>query len=407
MVLPVLTVRAAESFGGLISSVECRILLPLAGGISTSAGSSFEAHRRFSLTVIRDRIGFLVHHHEVINHFGAVWQKLGKDRFDIVVVGDDGETLRETSNLAKPHGYRIVEGAKLLASHKRYRHLVSNHYVGNYGDGFLINALGERNIRFMYALGKAKWTYADWNGAYDAFLCYGPYHAEHLAPFKGVKLQMGYPRYDEFFHNTIDVRAWKKKFNCREDRKTVVWLPTWKELSSVPAFARAIAELSSSFNVIVKPHPLSIPEEPDKIALLQQLPFTNIILSHLDNVYLYAIADFILCDYGGPMFGAIYTDRNLLLLNVEGASADQYTGDDSPDVSIRSVIPNIGSAEASHLERMLRDDGLWQRQIAERHRAREIFFAPYYGFASDVAALLLNNIDSVLSADSMPAGASK
>ncbi len=356
---------------------------------------------------IRDRIGFLVHHHEMFNHFSAVWKKLGKDRFDIVVVGDDGVTLRESTELARPHGYRIVEGAQLLSNRTRYRHLVSNHYVGNYDSGFLINALGERNIRFMYALGKAKWQYADWNSAYDAFLCYGPYHAEHLARFKGIKLQMGYPRYDEFFHNTIDVGAWKRKFHCREDRKTIVWLPTWKELSSISIYARAVSALSANYNVIVKPHPLSIPEEPDKIALLQQLPFTNIILSHLDNLYLYTIADYILCDYGGPIFGAIYTDRNLLLLDVESAELHSDTGSDSPDVAIRSVVPHVSSADVPQIQRILADADLWQQQKLKRHQARARFFAPYYGFASDVAALLLNNIEMVLTADAMSAGAAR
>jgi hypothetical protein len=351
-----------------------------------------------------DRIGFLVHHHELFNHFGTVWEKLGKDRFDIVAVGTADER-KETEQLAQQQGYRVIVADELLSRGQRYRHLVSNHYVGNYGNGFIINALGERNIRFMYALGKAQWTYADWNNAYDAFLCYGPYHAEHLAPFRGIKLQMGYPRYDSFFQGTIDVAAWKRKFNCHPDRKTIIWLPTHRKLSSAPAFARELAKLTREFNVIAKPHPLSVVDEPEQIALLKSLPFTSLILTHLDNVYLYAIADYVFVDYGGPMFGAIYTDRNLLLLNVEGADADPNTGVDSPDVEMRSVVPNVDAVDAHRIGDMLRDEGLWERQIAERNRARVRFFAPYYGFSSDVAALLLNNIEHILGSAVRPSDA--
>lgn len=86
------------------------------------------------------------------------------------------------------------------------------------------------------------------------------------------------------------------------------------------------------YNVIVKTHPLSASAEPDALKVLRQYPFTSVITHVYDNLTLFRCADFVVCDYGGTPFGALYLDKNLLLLNVQNAADDALTGDNSPDV---------------------------------------------------------------------------
>ncbi|MCW5619891.1 MAG: hypothetical protein KIS79_02125 [Burkholderiales bacterium] len=104
----------------------------------------------------------------------------------------------------------------------------------------------------------------------------------------------------------------------------------------------------------------------------------------------------VLCDYGGPAFGAIYTDRPLLLLNVPGADADPLTGADSPDILIRQVVTNTDPCSAKSLERLIEDHAAWEQQRVVRRELRQAFFAPHYGFASQVAAGALANIEALL-----------
>src|SRR6185369_11119348 len=87
-----------------------------------------------------------------------------------------------------------------------YKVLVTNHCMSGGGEEeYLPEKLGVFNVRFMYALGKDAWHFADWNNIYDLILCYGPYQEQNLRQYpRPVALQVGYPRYDDFFNNKSD-----------------------------------------------------------------------------------------------------------------------------------------------------------------------------------------------------------
>ena len=139
----------------------------------------------------------------------------------------------------------------------------------------MIRELGEYNIRFMYAAGKSGWNLSDWNSLYDLILCFGPFHAEAFANCTdGIVLQMGYPRFDRFFTATVDKAELNARYGCDPARKCVVWLPTWKTLSSVGPFGDEISALMNNYNVVVKLHPLMAESEPECVRTLAKLKFT-------------------------------------------------------------------------------------------------------------------------------------
>jgi hypothetical protein len=133
---------------------------------------------------------------------------------------------------------------------------------------------------------------------------------------------MGYPRYDGYFDRNLDTSGVVREFEIDPARKTILWMTTTGEgASSIPGFARPISGLMDQYNVIARPHPIAFRAEPGDIELLRSLNFKIDANALRDMNRLYKAADFVLCDYGGSAFGAIYLGKKLILLDVPGSKA--------------------------------------------------------------------------------------
>lgn len=341
------------------------------------------------------RIGFLTQTAELLNHYANVLARMPEGSFEVVAHGSPAHR-RGVAQIATAAGWPCVTSEERLSHGLRYRYLVSNHPIDTLGVP-LIQRLGEFNVRFMYAIGKAAWNFAPWNSLYDAILCYGPYHVEGLAPVTdAIRIPMGYPRFDHFFELDAAKPRLQADLGCDPDKPTVLWLPTWSTLTSVGHFDTDVARLCADCNVVVKVHPLMPEAQPELVAGLRSLPLACLVTDATDNVPLFAAADFVLADYGGSAFGAIYADRNVVLLDVPGAESDDALGPGSAEFVIREVMPRAQADRHFDLAGLLGDTALWQAQRRVRAELRAAFFAPYYGFAATVAAEVLTHLDTVI-----------
>lgn len=348
---------------------------------------------------IINRPAFLVHMEEIVNHYTPIWKELKDQPFDVLL--RPGVTLPSQISLTGlPVRIRSAQTALLLGD--RYKVLVSNHYQG-YHDGKvripltsfrlpfrrsapIIKMLGVQNIRMLYAAGKLGWNMSDWNALYDGILCFGPRHASLFKESFGLPVfEMGYPRFDDYFNDPIDKASVIESLGGNPDRKTIIWLPTWKELSSVGHFNTEIADLAKSFNVIVKVHPLMVHDEPHRVRELSKLGLTAIIQDSRNNIPLYQVADIMLFDYGGPPFGGIYTRKRFVLLNVPGASDHSWTGPDSSDILLRDVFRNVDPGSGK-LQRLVEDDDNWVEHDEACRTLSDEYFAPLRGASAAAAA---------------------
>jgi hypothetical protein len=342
------------------------------------------------------QVAFFVHAAEIFNHYQAVWRLLGSEAFDIVLHGTDSERAN-TRALANAAGYRCFDSETVIESGYRYDIVVSNLSMYHHMDQPIIHVLGHRRVRFMYALGKAKHNFSSWNSDYDLILCFGPWQAERLKQCcDAVTFQMGYPRYDEYFRDPSLIGLAPPGLTLDPAKKTVLWLPTWMDLSSISRYADAMAALCNDYNVIVKTHPLSVEAEPEVLAILERYDFTAVIVTVYDNLNLFRCADYVVADYGGTAFGALYLDKNLLLLNVPGAEKDAHTGDDSPDILLREEIINVDEQDRWSLPALLADETLWATQAKVRQGLRHKYFVNSYGFSAEMAVMALCNIETLL-----------
>lgn len=329
------------------------------------------------------RIAFLVHLAEMVNHYRDVWRQLQHDDLVVILAGEPAQRA-QTAELAQGEGLACVQLEDALASGRRYPVLVSNHPLDPSGSVPLIQRLGLRNVRFNYALGKSGWNLRDWNALYDLILCFGPYHVQAFASFPGRKVEVGYPRFDRYFNEPVDKRALVRELGGDPDIPTIVWLPTWKEMSSVGLYDEVISGLTRKFNVMVKLHPLMVSEEPERVRRLKAHPYTALITDSYDNLNLFRIADLMLCDYGGSPFGAIYVGLPFLLLDVPEAANDALAGQDSPDIALRQHMPSTRSP--AQLLAALEDPRVWDLASPTRQALRDFYFAPLQGHAARTAA---------------------
>ncbi|HEY9843693.1 MAG TPA: hypothetical protein V6D23_24695 [Candidatus Obscuribacterales bacterium] len=360
---------------------------------------------------VREKPAFLVCYPDMFHHYDPVLRQFRPEEVDLVLHACHGAEA-ELIAAARLRPYRWSLSTELLATLTSYRWLVSQNYVDEHKlvlrgpDGgrsefrrMLLSLLGRRNIRFMYGLGVDSWHLSGWNVLYDAFLCQGEFQARQLGGFAGQKFLMGYPRFDAFFTQPFDKAAWLARFGCDPAKPVLVWFSTIQMSHGViDRFAAAVSRLSADYNVLVKPHPLSWNVEPDYVAALDGLPFSAVIREDLDNLILYQLADHVLTDYGGTAFAALYTDRNLLLLDHPqhpGHSSEDVLSSDS-DCWLRREIVHLGPDEAQRLPALLADAALWQRQKQVRATLRQLFFAPYYGNSAAVAAALIRQLPELL-----------
>lgn len=373
--------------------------LPPAVPVNVSGTAEEERSTAIAAIAAPARYGFLMHIPELFNHYRAIWRRLPTGSFEVVNAGT-GADGAEIAALAHMEGVSCADVAQVEAAKARYEVLISNHPIDPSGPMPLIRRIGHVNVRLMYSVGKAGWNLREWNQLYDLILCFGPYQREALAAVTGATIvEVGYPRFDTFFEFEPRRRVLLEGMNGDPGKRTVVWLPTWKNLSSVGWHDAAMAALTDEYNVFVKLHPLMSQQEPDKVATLRSLGFTQVIADSSDNIPLYVVADWLVCDYGGPAFGAIYADRNVLLLDVPEAEADPMLGEASPDLLIRQVIPHIAPGAAQGLRAILTDAALWNEQRRVRHELRAAFFAPHFGYSAAVAAEALLHAERLVPAN--------
>lgn len=335
-------------------------------------------------------IYFLMTQEEMFYHYTPVWKYL-KD-FCLILHASQEEIIKMKNRCAHNH-FPYIESNMLLSQNKKVSYLVSHQFCGFYKKKYLLEELATFNIRFMYGLGKEKWQLSSWNNLYDLFLVYGPYQKKIFEQkFSKKAIMVGYPRYDNYFSNEINKEFLEKKLNIDQSKKTIVWLPTWGQASSINDFASIFSDLTKYYNVIVKSHPGVQEREKEKWSYLLQYSYTHLIKESFDNINLFTIADFIFSDYGGVPFGAIYTNKNIFLLDIDINDNDNFSNT-SPDLLLRNDLPHIGVQHSHLIHDLLNKKELWDAQNSVREKLRKTYFAPFYGYSAIVMAAILENID--------------
>jgi hypothetical protein len=175
----------------------------------------------------------------------------------------------------------------------------------------------------QYGYAKEPHNYGPWRAFADVCLTYGPYASNRIEYFSPT-VSVGNPRYDDWHRDSFHQSAKLKHSNkLNPNRKTVLYLPTWGDLSSVDHYVSAIYDLAEDFNVLMKMHhntELLETSRKDKLNMGAICHFG----ANDDLLELLALSDVVISDYSGAIFDAVYCRKPVVLLDAD--LSDQMGG---------------------------------------------------------------------------------
>lgn len=177
-----------------------------------------------------------------------------------------------------------------------------------------IDGIRESRIAMLqYGYAKEAHNYGAWRSFADVSMTFGPHASARMAPFCAT-VATGNPRYEDWSSEPFREAA-RAKLADRLDpeKKTVLYAPTWGELSSYSSFADAVLALADEFNVILKVH--HITERGGEKPMEPVRGKFGVIHGALDDIVeLLTQADVLISDYSGAIFDAVYCQVPIVLV---------------------------------------------------------------------------------------------
>lgn len=169
-------------------------------------------------------------------------------------------------------------------------------------------------VMLQYGYAKEPHNYGTWRALADLCLVYGSYPEKKLSTYAPSKA-VGNPRlqlwYDEDFH----LIAKNKYIHSIDDGLlTVLYMPTWGELSSIDEYIGAVLGLSERYNVLIKLHHNTDLLEDGRLEKIEtdRIHFFG---ANDDALELLSISDIVISDYSGAIFDAIHCEKPVVLLD--------------------------------------------------------------------------------------------
>lgn len=386
-----------------------------------------------------DKIAFFINEEYIFDHYHNIMAALEIDTFDIILTDKfNAPSYLPIVNTLKQNGWNVRFLNDVMFIDK-YKCLLTHLYLGGNTDKsgsilsrffaigvqalnklfsklkikktfmvkkqYLQNILGFYNIKFMYGADSGVEKYHeyknDYNELFDMFFCHGPRDTNiTLQLFHKPVFQMGYPRYDSYFKNITNPSVRErllKQYTCDPNKKTILWICTVNiHFSTIETYTPAMEKLLNHFNIIVRPHPLEI--DPQYSRFNQKV--LDIVSSGIfilnDNAYqdmteLYLISDFVVCDYGGSIFSAMYMDKRIILLNHQNVYKDTVVST-STSMEARDYLPSINEDETDKLSDYFYNEEFWIEADKKRDNARHLFFGDSRGGSAEKTAHYLSTI---------------
>ena len=189
----------------------------------------------------------------------------------------------------------------------------------------------------QYGYAKEPYNYGTWRALADVNFVYGAYAYNKISYFSPAEI-VGCPRYDNWYCEEFHQNA-KAIFQnvINPLKKTILYAPSWGELSSFSLYINEIAKLSSTYNILIKLHHNTILLS-DKITQYEKIyPNLHFFYEKDDLLSLLSVSDMVISDYSGAIFDAIFCKKILVLLSIpdiQNEKLDKF----SLEISHRNIL---------------------------------------------------------------------
>lgn len=189
-------------------------------------------------------------------------------------------------------------------------------------------------IKAMYGHSKELHNFGAWLHFFDASFVFGPYSQKATNIFTHAELTGNY-MFDDWFANKVDIGDSASKISLDKNKKTIVFTPTHSNLSSLEFILPISSQLADSFNVIIKPHYITIHEEKERLDAFKNAVDRRILFvdDFCDSQKLLRLADMVISDNSGAIFDAVLADKRLVLIDF---LPDQFFNKEVWDIVVRT-----------------------------------------------------------------------
>ncbi len=166
----------------------------------------------------------------------------------------------------------------------------------------------------MYGLAKETYNYGEWRSLAQLHLVYGERSRAKMQQYGEVAV-VGNPRFDRWHDGGFHARA-RRRFEGLLDphRRTVLYAPTWGELSTAERYFDEVVALTRDYNVLFKAHHNT--ELLGGARAMRKVADRMHAFGADDDLYeLLAVSDVVLSDYSGAIFDALCAERPVILLH--------------------------------------------------------------------------------------------
>ncbi|MGB3255065.1 CDP-glycerol glycerophosphotransferase family protein [Buttiauxella gaviniae] len=254
----------------------------------------------------------------------------------------------------------------VLHSSKTFSCLVSPYYLP------YAEKISKIHIRTVYGLAKNEWNHAQWNEKYDCVLCYSHYTKDSLQDLTDAQI-VGNPRFDDWHKKNFPVNM-PGNFKLDPSKPTLLYAPTYGELSSLPHWAEKISRLSKEYNIITKLHHGTLYRSSEKNSLkLAKRFLKNITPSKISIFSILKNVDYVISDNSGFIFDAINADKKIILLNWPGMNKllvnnKSLSTTESAEQTVREFLPVANDME--DMRNYLADGYEWDKHKKHTHHIK-------------------------------------
>ncbi|MBW8349430.1 CDP-glycerol glycerophosphotransferase family protein [Bacillus sp. IITD106] len=262
----------------------------------------------------------------------------------------------------------------------QYDCIVSPYYIDE------VRKLGKKNIRLMYSLAKENWTYSWWNIFFDKILCYGEYDFKKLNIYDNCTI-VGNPKFDNWFNDisALEINKIIEKYDLKLNKniETIIYAPTFGELSSIDEWIEEVSQLKDDYNIIIKLHhgTAHLKSEKQRRDIIRK-HFINVLDDSANLLDLLKISEYVITDYSGIIFDSILAKKNILLLNNGNASI--LSDESSAEVKVRKEIVNV--EKGTSIKYILQNKEMLKIQLNKMEALKNTYFSMLDGNAGKRAA---------------------
>lgn len=191
-------------------------------------------------------------------------------------------------------------------------------------------------VMLQYGYAKEPHNYGIWRSLADLNITYGPYASRKIGQYTPIA-ECGNPEADDW-ENPVFHQKSKEIYGAVLDpsKKTILYAPTWGDLSSIELYLDKIISLGSKYNVIIKMHHNTdiIEKRSERIKKMKNI----LLYGAKDNIFsLLSVSDLMISDYSGALFDGFYCKKPLVLLN-SNITASIKTDSDSLEIKRREEL---------------------------------------------------------------------